>query len=44
MRVGVQRKPSSYAELKIDDGARLFARLLFLGIEGVVLEDGFAIA
>ena len=33
LRVVGQRKPPSYAELKKDDGARLFARLLYAGMQ-----------
>ena len=33
LRVVGDRKPPSYAELKIDDGARLFARLLYAGMQ-----------
>ncbi|MEM6522006.1 MAG: hypothetical protein AAF892_16340 [Cyanobacteria bacterium P01_D01_bin.71] len=33
LRVVGQRKPPSYAELKIDHGARLFARLLYAGMQ-----------
>lgn len=33
LRVVGVRKPPSYAELKVDDGARLFARLLYAGMQ-----------
>ena len=33
LRVVGQRKPPSYAELKVDHGARLFARLLYAGMQ-----------